>query len=81
MGDRLAGSSAVTSGAAAVSSGNAAPQRHVATLRGTRRPQAGHTRLNPAVWSRSGMSHNKGLVERINDNESIWTNRKPQDRR
>jgi len=55
------GDSAASNGAAsngAVSGGTAAPQRHVATARGTRRPQEGHTRL------KSAMSHNKGLNHR-----------------
>ena len=66
--DEAAGS---TGAAAVVSTGSDAPQRHVATFRGTRRPHAGQTRLN-AVWSwpapkeveGSGMGHNKGLNHR-----------------
>ena len=52
-----------TAGSDGSSVGNAAPHRHAITLRGTRRPQDGQTRFNP-VRSRSGMSHNKGLVDR-----------------
>jgi hypothetical protein len=65
--DLLAGSSA--SAAGAVSGASSAPQRQTVTLRGTRRPHFGHTRLNPAEpWlapsevEGSGMSHNKGLT-------------------
>lgn len=72
---------AATSAAAGVDSsiGKAAPQRQVPTLRGTRRPHDGQTRLKP-VWPAlsevegswaalsevdgSGMSHNKGLNDR-----------------
>jgi hypothetical protein len=37
-----------------------APQRQFATARGTRRLHEGQIQLKLA-WSRSGMSHNKGL--------------------
>ncbi len=47
------------------------PHRQVATFRGTRRPHDGQTLLKPDK-SRSGMSHNKGLVERIKESESIY---------
>jgi hypothetical protein len=63
-----AGMSGVSADDSAVS---AAPQRHVATLRGTRRPHDGQTRLNP-VWSwpalseveASGIGHNRELNNR-----------------
>jgi hypothetical protein len=72
-------STGVTVDAAAVSGGRAAPQRQVVTLRGTRRPHDGHTRLEPAgSWlafseaeglvlsevEGSGMSHNEKLNRR-----------------
>jgi hypothetical protein len=52
-----------TAWAGKLSAGIAAPQRQAATVRGTRRPHEGQTRLIP-VKSRSGMSHNKGLNTR-----------------
>ena len=60
--DDDSGSSAGTAASAAdVSGASAAPQRHAVTLRGTRLPQEGQSRLRP-VWL--GMSHNKGLNNR-----------------
>jgi hypothetical protein len=56
------------SGTAVSPGGSSAPQRHAVTLRGTRRPHDGQTRLNPdGSWlalsevEGSGIGHNRGL--------------------